>query len=870
MLSLFRSFNASKHSALCLFFACGSTAIGQCPQAAWVHDEHSGYRGFLLGGGFILSATAWDDDGAGPGTEKLVVGGSFLGVETVITNGISLFDGLNWHPIGSGVTSSGGMVNALTTWNQLLIAGGNFAEMGGSQGTRAVAAWDGTQWSPLGEGVLGNVMCAEVFQDSLYVGGQFSVAGTVASRGIAKWNGVDWESLNGGIAAGTLVFVRDMTVHNGTLVAGGAFTGAGGILSRNAIAWDGTQWHALGGGLTRNCAALATFNDSLFAGTSTTDGCRLWRLDEGGWTTEYDFPPISIREVVATDDSLIVVTNRGDAIPNGIWRKRDGIAWQQLATSDVAPPSAIARVNSQTVVVGAESRNSGCQYSNGYLTDSGLVPMATNSFPYTIQQFGNSGGRLFARAGQCANDPDHFTGVEVLEGNKWRQIETPPGRMTDLRSIDDRLFLCVHDENQNGTLHLYEHIGTSWQAVGPPMVFSGTSNRQSRTRGITPFQGTLALCGRLGMDGIFSPFVLHEHRWSPLGSGFLLCAPNSEPIFSDILVFDGSLVVGGRFVIEARGPCEGVARWSGTKWEPMGSSFDGEVTTLETFRGELYAGGSMRNSGALPTSGIARWNGANWLSVGGGLSIQFGNPVGRVLLRHNGELWVAGEFNAAGSVPTSCLAAWDGEHWRGFIEGPSSAFINDPPTVIALASYEGQLHMSGLFSLVDDLPSYGWARLNQPGPRILESPRDQTICLGSPMTLHVRTDATDATYQWRFRGADLPGEVMQDLTISAISAAQAGWYDCLVTSSCGTQYSADAYVQVLPHCALPCDSIDFNGDGAYFDPVDIDAFLSVYSEGPCIPATALCGDIDFNNDTSLFDPRDIESFLSVYGEGPCI
>ncbi|MFO0856842.1 MAG: cytochrome c peroxidase [Phycisphaerales bacterium] len=68
----------------------------------------------------------------------------------------------------------------------------------------------------------------------------------------------------------------------------------------------------------------------------------------------------------------------------------------------------------------------------------------------------------------------------------------------------------------------------------------------------------------------------------------------------------------------------------------------------------------------------------------------------------------------------------------------------------------------------------------------------------------------------------------------------------------------------------PCDDIDFNNDGSRFDPIDIDAYLSMFSEGPCVPATAACQDIDFNNDGSIFDPQDIDAFLSVYSEGPCI
>ncbi|MFO0857220.1 MAG: hypothetical protein U0640_07680 [Phycisphaerales bacterium] len=69
--------------------------------------------------------------------------------------------------------------------------------------------------------------------------------------------------------------------------------------------------------------------------------------------------------------------------------------------------------------------------------------------------------------------------------------------------------------------------------------------------------------------------------------------------------------------------------------------------------------------------------------------------------------------------------------------------------------------------------------------------------------------------------------------------------------------------------SIHCNDIDFNNDFSVFDPQDIDAFLSVYGEGDCIPTTATCDSIDFNNDTSVFDPCDIDSFLTVFGEGPC-
>jgi len=36
-----------------------------------------------------------------------------------------------------------------------------------------------------------------------------------------------------------------------------------------------------------------------------------------------------------------------------------------------------------------------------------------------------------------------------------------------------------------------------------------------------------------------------------------------------------------------------------------------------------------------------------------------------------------------------------------------------------------------------------------------------------------------------------------------------------------------------------------------------------------IGQTGQCNDVDFNNDGSVFDPMDIDAFLSVFSEGPC-
>ncbi len=85
-------------------------------------------------------------------------------------------------------------------------------------------------------------------------------------------------------------------------------------------------------------------------------------------------------------------------------------------------------------------------------------------------------------------------------------------------------------------------------------------------------------------------------------------------------------------------------------------------------------------------------------------------------------------------------------------------------------------------------------------------------------------------------------------------------------TSYATPNHTSSHAVLLPRI---CDPIDFNNDGSSFDPQDIDAFLSVFSEGPCIPSTATCNDIDFNNDGVFFDPCDTDAFNLMFQEGPC-
>jgi hypothetical protein len=129
-------------------------------------------------------------------------------------------------------------------------------------------------------------------------------------------------------------------------------------------------------------------------------------------------------------------------------------------------------------------------------------------------------------------------------------------------------------------------------------------------------------------------------------------------------------------------------------------------------------------------------------------------------------------------------------------------------------------------------------------------------------TASTDSDGTINQFQWRRNGL----VVLQQATGTVILPVGTSTIDLTVTDDDFAQASDSVVVQVRTR---QCDSVDFNNDGSVFDPTDVDAFLSVFSEGPCIPAGATCNDLDFNNDGSIFDPGDIDVFLSVFSEWPC-
>lgn len=100
---------------------------------------------------------------------------------------------------------------------------------------------------------------------------------------------------------------------------------------------------------------------------------------------------------------------------------------------------------------------------------------------------------------------------------------------------------------------------------------------------------------------------------------------------------DGSgprLIVGGEFTVPSQGAAN-VASWDGHQWRIMGLPFSigYQVTTVNSLAvwdedgdgsnpPHLYATGNFERDASSVFNGIARWNGSSWEPVGGGLLLN--------------------------------------------------------------------------------------------------------------------------------------------------------------------------------------------------------------------------------------------------------
>lgn len=110
------------------------------------------------------------------------------------------------------------------------------------------------------------------------------------------------------------------------------------------------------------------------------------------------------------------------------------------------------------------------------------------------------------------------------------------------------------------------------------------------------------------------------------------------------------------------------------------------------------------------------------------------------------------------------------------------------------------------------------ALLGDGSPSITGHPWNTAASKGSAVTFRtLAAGSPPLSYQWRFDGVDLAGETNASLTIAQVQAAQAGYYQSVITNSFGTAVSRPAALVLLDQVAfdLGAGAIHFTSSGLH-------------------------------------------------------
>jgi hypothetical protein len=110
----------------------------------------------------------------------------------------------------------------------------------GTQVIHKWAKWDGEQWSAGGanEPIINQTQACARYQGDYYVGGNFYTQNGI--NDLAKWEGGAWHALGPGLLGDPWVW--DLMVYNDLLWVAGNFYSNAGNAASGLMAWNGTNW----------------------------------------------------------------------------------------------------------------------------------------------------------------------------------------------------------------------------------------------------------------------------------------------------------------------------------------------------------------------------------------------------------------------------------------------------------------------------------------------------------------------------------------------------------------------------------------------------------------------------------------------------
>lgn len=621
--------------AILAFFAGATSLAAQCSLQPIATGS-----GLPSLDGRAFDLAAWDPDGTGPLSEKLVVAGDFTLAGNLVTARVAAFDPVTNQFSPLGHIDRPPTFAVMPDGKLLAAAGGYFLP---TYPHSTLLYWNGTMWHPFDPQPPVDKITAIAAPAS---GELFVSTFVVATAFVMRFDGNTWQTIGTATGATAARIGRLVVMPNGDLIVGGSFSAIDGVQAANVARWDGAAWTPLGAGVLGSVLALlATSNGELYAGGLFAVGtpsqtCNIARYNGTSWQS--------------------LGTGTQSTIP---WQ------WGVFALQEMPGGSIVA--GGQFDVVDGQAAYKVAQWDGTGWSPMGLGieqldHTGQTSIVWDLQPTAN--GELFAAGTFSSVSGRDGIGLARWNGASWSPIHPSGiGRTTTAihRTSAGEVFLGGRFLDIDGVAHngIARLTSTGWQPLGGGLGSYDHRGPIANTIIMLP-SGDLIVGGEFPTaGGAVSPGIAQWDgaAWAPLGSG-MSAPPGFNPrVLTTAVTANGDLLAAGYFSAADGIPVESIARWNGTAWSAVGTGLGGpgnvSVTCITVgIGGEIYASGSF----GFGTRGVARFDGTTWQVIG---TCGPNDQVSALLIQPNGDLLVGGSFSTIGGQPISKVARWSNGSW---------------------------------------------------------------------------------------------------------------------------------------------------------------------------------------------------------------
>ncbi|GMV27160.1 MAG: hypothetical protein AMXMBFR58_31910 [Phycisphaerae bacterium] len=292
------------------------------------------------------------------------------------------------------------------------------------------------------------------------------------------------------------------------------------------------------------------------------------------------------------------------SMPAGYIAAWDGTAWSDLGGGVNGTVNSLAVMQTGELVAAGTFTEAGgvpanriarfdgsawSAFSTGMNNAVQAVAVLTSGDVVAGGSFSNAGGAAVNRIARW--NGSSWSAMGVMNSTVWTLLA-----LDDDRLVAGGQFTYTTSVPANKIAHWN---GSAWTGMGVPNNTVLSLGRASN--------GDVFAGGLFTYVGVFASRIARYSfttGWSAMAGGI------NGPVWAIRTLQNGEVVAGGTFLIADGQYINGIARWNGTNWGPMGLGMENPPNVLGLAQlpgGDLYAGGGFSIADGLWSPGLARW-----------------------------------------------------------------------------------------------------------------------------------------------------------------------------------------------------------------------------------------------------------------------